>query len=201
MRFSRTGTVLAGAAIIGTLSGGVGAFAASQITSSDIKNHTIQIRDIKQGGLGYRNLSDYAKNKIESKSTVSLEQQQSEFTPIAKIGGRFADNATPVDSFTLHPGTYKITSNGFFHSLEANSGKTRLQLAVRDADGNDLGTCFTGAASPLADREATCSTTRVVTVDKDTQVDVKAFGYQDDQGSSDSGKFGVVSNVDLEKVS
>lgn len=201
MRFSRTTTVLAGAAIIGTLSGGVGAFAASQITSQDIKNDTILSRDVHNGTLQYRDLNSQTHDKIDSKSSVALNQHQSQPTPITTIGGRFSDGATPVDSFTLPAGTYQITGNGFFGSTEANSGKTRLQLALRDAAGDDLGTCFTGAASPLANREATCSTTRVVTLSQDTLVTVKAFGYQDDQGGTDSGKFAVQSTVDVLKLS
>jgi len=60
---------------------------------------------------------------------------------------------------------------------------------VRGPGGQDYGTCFTGLASVLAQREATCSTTRVVTVTQPTVITVYVFGYADDQGEADNGKF------------
>jgi hypothetical protein len=129
---------------------------------------------------------------------------------IENIGGsfgKFSDHsvrATEVDSFVLPAGTHQLTSNGFFHSTEKTSGLTRLQLALRVDDGTawgeDFGTCFTDAASPLADREATCSTTRVVSVADDTLVKVYAFGYDDNQGSTDSGKFTASAYTSAVKV-
>ncbi len=126
------------------------------------------------------------------------------FVTVADIGGRFNDpnegqGATVADTFDLPAGTHQITTDGFFTSTAANSGKTRLQVAVR-AGGQDLGTCFTGAASPLKDREATCSTTRVITVSEDTPVTVYVFGYQDDQGGSDSGKFAAYTTTSAIQV-
>ena len=74
-----------------------------------------------------------------------------------------------------------------------------MQLALRVDDGTDwgvdYGTCFTGAVSALADREASCSTTRVVEVDEPTEVLVFGFGYQDDLGSADSGKVDATAHV------
>ena len=52
----------------------------------------------------------------------------------------------------------------------------------------------------LAGREATCSTTRVVTVTDATEVKVYAFGYADDQGSADGGKFDAASIVSILKL-
>jgi hypothetical protein len=92
MRFSRTTTVLAAAAILATT--GAGAYAAGQITTSDIKNHTIQIRDIKLGGLGYRNLSDYAKDKIEGpKPLMGYEVRSYDYTQVS--GGGIATMSCP----------------------------------------------------------------------------------------------------------
>lgn len=107
------------------------------------------------------------------------------------IGGTFSTRATQIGTLTLSAGEYVITGNAFFGSLTAVSGKTRLQLALRTAAGEDLGTCFTGATSTLPNREITCSTTRVVELASETEVEIFAFGYADDQGSADSGKFGV----------
>lgn len=60
---------------------------------------------------------------------------------------------------------------------------------MRGPAGQDFGTCFTGLASKLTNREATCSMTRVVTVTQATTVTVYVFGYADDQGELDNGKF------------
>lgn len=130
--------------------------------------------------------------------------QTSEATPVANIGGTFGKftatvRATQLDSLTLPAGTYQLTGDGFFHSTAAVTGLTRLQLALRINDGTDwgvdVGTCFTDSTSPLADRETTCQTTRVVELDAPTQILVYAFGYADNQGSADSGKFTAVAHV------
>lgn len=123
---------------------------------------------------------------------------------VANIGGSFTTRATQLGTFELQPGTYLLSSDGFFISNAATSGMTRMQLAIRGVDGTewgaDLGTCFTGLASPLADREVTCNTTRTVVVEETLTVNVMAFGYADDQGSADSGKFDVTANVSAVKV-
>lgn len=116
-------------------------------------------------------------------------------TLINQIGGTFSTRATELGTLTLPAGTYVLTGNAFFGSQVAVSGKTRLQLALRTVAGEDVGTCFTGATSQLANRETTCSTTRVVEFASTTVVRVLGFGYADDQGSADGGKFGVVSYV------
>lgn len=125
-------------------------------------------------------------------------------TTVTDIGGSFATRATQVGSFELQPGTYLVSTDGFFITTEATSAQTRMQVAVRGVDGStwgsDLGTCFTGTISALANREATCNTTRTVVVEAPTTVNVKAFGYADDQGSADSGKVDVLMNVSAVKI-
>jgi hypothetical protein len=129
---------------------------------------------------------------------------------VTNIGGTFGTftvgpvRATLLDTVTLPAGNYVLTANGFFHSTVAVSGLTRMQLALRIDDGTDwgvdVGTCFTDATSPLADREATCSTSRVVELAAPADVLVYAFGYADNQGSADSGKFAASSYVNAVKV-
>lgn len=130
-------------------------------------------------------------------------------TTVANIGGTFGKftatvRATELDSFTLPAGTYQLSADGFFHSTAAVSGLTRLQLALRIDDGTDwgvdVGTCFTDSTSPLADREASCQTTRVIELAAPTEILVYAFGYADNQGSADSGKFQAVSHVSAIRV-
>jgi hypothetical protein len=218
-RLALIGIVVVALFAIGTS----GATAAHLIGSRDIKDGTIKSRDIKDGTIKTRDLN--AATIAALKGQPAAAQAPAPQAPLGaklgadstsgvvvvdNIGGSFGKftgtvRATKVDEVTLAGGTYQLTADGFFHSTEATSGLTRLQLAVRVDDGTDwgqdFGTCFTGAASPLADREATCSTTRVVTVHGPTTVQVFAFGYADDQGSADSGKFVAQSHLSAIKVS
>jgi hypothetical protein len=78
---SRTGAVVAGAAVLATLSGVAGAAAAGLITSADIKDETIRQRDIRTGGVGSsevangslkaRDLSSAARSKIKLSAVPS----------------------------------------------------------------------------------------------------------------------------------
>jgi hypothetical protein len=123
---------------------------------------------------------------------------------VASIGGSFADRATELGTFDLQAGTYLISSDGFFITNQATSGETRMQLAIRGVDGSkwgqDYGTCFTGLISQLQGREATCNTTRTITVESPMTVEVYGFGYADDQGSADSGKVDVAASTSVVKV-
>ena len=51
-------------ALVGILAGGGGAYAATQITSSQIKDGTIQAKDIKSGTITTTNLSAAAKKAM-----------------------------------------------------------------------------------------------------------------------------------------
>ncbi len=166
-----------------------GAVAAHLIGSKDIKNNSIKSHDIKDNTIKSHDIKDgtIKTGDLNAATIAALKQQASgapvqtplgaqlaanstsPVTTIAQIGGSFGKftgtvNATKLDEVTLPAGTYQLSADGFFHSTAATSGLTRLQLAIRVDDGTDwgqdFGTCFTGAASALADREATCSTTR-----------------------------------------
>ncbi|HEX7717442.1 MAG TPA: hypothetical protein VF416_09155 [Marmoricola sp.] len=203
-RFALIAVVVVALFAIGT----TGATAAHLIKSKDIKDNSIKSKDIKDGTIQTSDLNAATIAGLKQQAAGAPVQtplgaqlaanSTSDPTAIADIGGSFGKftatvRATKLDQVTLPAGTYQLTADGFFHSTEATSGKTRLQLALRVDDGSDwgkdFGTCFTGAASALADREVSCSSTRVVTVDAPTTVQVFAFGYADDQGSADSGKF------------
>lgn len=227
---SRSVAVLAGAAVLVGASS-FGAVAGGLITSRDIKDDTVRSVDVTDNTLRLADINDRAEAALAGKdgkdgvdgtdgvdgvdgapgkdgkdgTQVTLTSEQGHGN-VANIGGRFAERANRIDEFTLEPGTYQLSSDGFFASNAATSGQTRLQLALRTAPaegeqwGRDLGTCFTGTASALAGREATCSTTRVATITEATVVTVYAFGYADDQGSADSGKFDAFSSVSILKL-
>jgi hypothetical protein len=127
---------------------------------------------------------------------VKVYAESTDEKMVTTVGGTFGQfpspRATKLGEITLPAGSYALTSEGFFTNTDATSGKTRMQLAVRiptaSGWGEDFGTCFTGAISPLNNRESHCSATRPMTLGQETTLEVYAFGYADDQGSADSGK-------------
>ncbi|MEZ5094637.1 hypothetical protein [Nocardioides sp.] len=211
----KIGLALAAAVALVAVSAG-GAVADRLINSSDVENNSLRAVDLAPnsvkkselapGTVGWSKINGPTKDRLKhadvlGSSAVALTTTT---TPIVNIGGSFASRSTELGSFTLEPGTYLVSSDGFFISTEATSGGTRMQLAIRGVDGStwgaDFGTCFTGLISTLKDREATCNTTRTVTVDAEMTVKVIGFGYADDQGSADSGKLTGTAFVSAVKV-
>lgn len=212
---SRTVAVAAGAAVLVGI-GGVGAANAAgvhlawgsvgshqirnnSVRSVDIHNGTIGGWDVHNGAIGMRDLNGYTQRQIKD-NAPTLVSTTTDAVPVAHIGGKFADNATKIGSLDLQPGTYMVNAEGFFESTAATSGKSQMELALRDDAGNAYGTCFTGETSPLKGRDASCASTQAVTVDAPTTVDVYAFGYQDDQSATDSGSWVAVANVNALQV-
>ena len=58
-------------ALVGILAGGGGAYAATQITSAQIKDGTIQAKDIKRGTISTTNLSAAAKKAMTGPAGAS----------------------------------------------------------------------------------------------------------------------------------
>lgn len=178
------------------------AAAAGLVGHAGIRDGAVHGDTIRDGAVHKRDLSAGVAKAL----ALGASTEGRTFGPatVAKVGGPFKDNATHAGTFALQPGTYLLAADGFFHTTEATSGQTRMQVAVRGEDGtvwgSDLGTCFTGAISPTADRESTCSTVRTVTVGEPTTVDVMVFGYADDQGSADSGKVDAAVSVSAVRV-
>lgn len=118
------------------------------------------------------------------------------FDPIvvAKIGGKFADNATLVGKVTIPKGKVKIDLDGFWITNAAGPEGTRPQLALR-APSLDGGTIFPGEASPAANREITGHDTTTLTLADDTEFNLYAFGYNDDTSGNGAGRLSVVASV------
>ncbi|TDW23730.1 hypothetical protein [Kribbella kalugense] len=119
---------------------------------------------------------------------------------IAKIGGSFKTNKTPVGSFTLQPGTWLVNTTAFFARTTAGAPGTRPELALRvgasdTAFGEDYGTILGAEISPAKDRELSGSTVKVVKVAKATTVEVFAFGYNDDAGAAGGGEITASASV------
>lgn len=210
---SRVVAVAAGASVLAVMAGGVG-YAAGQIDSSDIKNHSIRGVDVKQKTLNARHISNNTLKRFQGKrgpagadgqDGAALADSFSNFgnaTVIQNLGGPFGSNATEVGTLELEAGQYLINGSAIFDTLAGNSERTEathLQLAIRgpESTGNqwgDFGTCFTGAF-PQGDREASCSTTRLMTLEEDEELTIYAFGYNEDQSSTGSGQFNVQVDV------
>lgn len=109
-------------------------------------------------------------------------------TTVADMGGSWgtfaAPRATLIDTVSLEAGEYLLNAEGIMTTLGADADGFFGQIAVRSVDnttwGKDLGTCFTADFGTQANREASCSTTRVVEFAEQTEVKVFAFGYQRD---------------------
>jgi hypothetical protein len=175
----------------------------NSLTGWDILNNDLTGVDVKDGSITTKDLSDATEatlkgntgeNGAPGKDGVIDPVYETSNVNVVKIGGKFADNATIADQFTLSAGKYMISTDALFRSNATTSGNADLQLAVRAADGTvwgqDLGTAFTGDSPVQANREVSVHTTRVVTIPADTTVTVYVFGYDaSGEGSADSGLF------------
>lgn len=170
---------------------GTSEIAYQGVSGFDIKNNDVTGVDIKDQSIGLKELHPSTVSALED----AVVPQFGKFTAnVANVGGSFSERATTAGEFTLKSGKYIITTDALFRSNAATSGNTTLQVAVRGKDGSewgsDLGTGFTGSSPSQANREVSTSTTRVVSVDVDTVVEVKVFGYENNgTGSADSGLF------------
>lgn len=142
---------------------------------------------------------------------ISYVSNTETVTDIGGTFGKFGDDvrATELGTFNLDPGTHVISADGFFNNNEElNYDGTRMQLALRvdDVDDNatgwglDYGTCFTGAISVVDDRDATCNTTRAVTLTESETVTVLAFGYNDDESNKNSGSVSATAFISAVSV-
>lgn len=117
---SRTGTVIVGAAVLVTLGGVGGAWAGAQITSRDIKDGTIQKRDIGKGAvgshevlngtLGMRDLNLFTRAKIRQpgpqgeQGPMGLQGPQGEKGETGATGATGAAGATGPQGPKGEPG-------------------------------------------------------------------------------------------------
>ncbi|MGH3333029.1 MAG: hypothetical protein ACRDPJ_17160 [Nocardioidaceae bacterium] len=96
MVHSRTGAVLVGATVLVTLGGVGGAVAATQITSRDIKDQTIQKRDIgtgavgsdevRNGTLGLLDFNSYTQGLMSQPGPQGEQGEQGEMGPMGPQG-------------------------------------------------------------------------------------------------------------------
>ena len=131
--------------------------------------------------------NEYAK-KSELPAPIDPAFSAGSETTVADLGGSWgtfaAPRATLIDTVSLAAGEYMLSTEGIMTTLGSDADGFFGQIAVRSANGEtwgaDLGTCFTADFGTQANREASCSTTRVVEFAEQTEVKVFAFGYQRD---------------------
>lgn len=124
------------------------AVAATVITSSNIKNGTIQNADIKDGTILSKKLSKGSQRLLKSKSG-SAASASTAFEMVRKTG---PENQPPgqllrVASMTIPAGAYVITANTV---ITAFTGKTDIAEALLNANASVGGTCVLDAAGVTA---------------------------------------------------
>ncbi len=186
---------------------GVDIVRKGSIGSWHIKDDTVRAKDLKpnlrqkvaNGNKALRKIEQNQADWSEQNEIVPIYSESTKDQIITQTGGSWgtleAPNATQLDAVTLPAGRYVLTTEGFFTEAggDGNPDPAQMQVAVRMADGTkwgvDLGTCFTTTGTAPG-RDYTCSTTRVVTLESETEVLVFGFGYNvEDQSGSNSGEF------------
>lgn len=118
---------------------------------------------------------------------------------ITNIGGAFTSRRTNFGTFTLSPGTYLLNFTGYFDRVDnAQASSPQMMIALRSANGGEMGTVLTGNFPATGDREMTGSGSTVVTITEQTPVSVYVFGYNNDGSSAGSGNYAA--NVQVSAV-
>lgn len=219
--------VAASVLALGTLTTG-GAVAADKIGPKDIRSNAVRSGHLKDGTVKKRDLADGVQRQLEKSGKQGATGKTGPAGPrgekgekgdpasdvkggfagkiedaalIENIGGKFAERKTQVGkSMTLEPGTYLI--NGYAGFDRINDGEDTspvLQLAIRSESGQEMGTAFTGEF-PSGNIEQSTSVTRVVTLDKTTDVNAYVFGYNADGSSRGSGNYAAGVSVTAVRV-
>lgn len=130
---------------------GGSAYAASQITSKEIKNGTIQGVDIKKGTILSSNLSS-GLQKVVSKnggsSVTASSTGRTAYEAVRKAGPENvpANTIVTVATLTVPAGAYAITANTV---MTAFTGTTNPLEALFGSNGSLTGTCTLDAAGVM----------------------------------------------------
>lgn len=214
MKSKRSILLAIAALIVLALVGAGSATAGSLITSKQIKDGTIQKRDLTpqareafsaegkpgvQGEQGEQGLQGEPGN--DGQDGTSEVWHTHGLGMVGGIGGSFVERSSQIGTVWLpEAGTYMINSDVFFNGVRGTDGPrpegTTLMLGIRDDATSkvDYGTCFT-PVFPDGDREATCSTVRRVKVTERTRLTVHVFGYNADRSSTGSDNYEAFINV------
>jgi hypothetical protein len=130
---------------------GGSAYAATQISSKEIRNGTIQNVDIKKGTIQSNRLSSGLQNVLKKGSSLggsSVSGSSSGAVATEAIRKSGPENQPPgqlitVASMTIPPGAYVITANTV---MTAFTGTTNILEALFGSNGSRGGTCTLEAA-------------------------------------------------------
>lgn len=124
------------------------AVAATIITSSQIRNGTIQNVDIKNGTIGLGKLSKGTQNLINAKKSAAAPTGRVAYEAIRKAGpeGVPANVITTVATLTVPAGAYSVQANMI---MTAFAGETNPLQALLGANGSLGGTCTLDAGGPV----------------------------------------------------
>jgi hypothetical protein len=125
---------------------GGSAYAATQITSKEIRNGTIQNVDIKSGTIQSTRLSSGVQKILKKKGASSAAAAGTVATEAIRKSG--PENQPPgglvtIASMTIPPGAYVITANTV---MTAFTGTTNILEALFGSNGSRGGTCTLDAA-------------------------------------------------------
>jgi hypothetical protein len=125
---------------------GGSAYAATQITSKDIRNGTIQNVDVKPGTIQSTRLSSGVQKILKKKGASSAATAGTVSTEAIRKSG--PENQPPgglvtIASMTIPPGAYVITANTV---MTAFTGTTNILAALFGSNGSRGGTCTLDAA-------------------------------------------------------
>jgi hypothetical protein len=125
---------------------GGSAYAATQITSKEIRNGTIQNVDIKSGTIQSTRLSSGVQKILKKKGAGSAAAAGMVSTEAIRKSG--PENQPPgglvtIASMTIPPGAYVITANTV---MTAFTGTTNILEALFGSNGSRGGTCTLDAA-------------------------------------------------------
>lgn len=176
------------------------------IKSKDIKDGKVKSPDIKDGGIKPHDLHPAVRDNINQPGTRGVQVATLEApVTITDIGGPINDNNTDTGvSLTLPAGEYLVTVDGAFMSGAAASDpdvEIHPQLSLwldHDGDGGFMWQNGEGDISPnalmptAADRHISVSGSTVVSLAKETDIGLLAFGYAEDQSSKRSGEIDVI---------
>lgn len=132
----RTGVSIA---LVGILAGGGGAYAASQITSAQIKDGTIQGKDIKRGTITAANLSSSAKKRLTGPAGPKGDKGDpgaAEINPVEVVDvveNNANDNSWVAAAVATCPDGQIALSGGYEHGV-TSLGEVFANLRIDDFD-------------------------------------------------------------------
>jgi hypothetical protein len=185
----------------------------NSLTGQDIKNGSLGMKDLndfttakinKRGPQGPKGDQGEQGEQGPAGDLGLVHDELAAPVAIEKIGGPINDNATKLGTgVTLAAGTYLVTVDGAFMSDAPAADPAvnvwpQLSLWIDKNDDGAFRWQEEGSISPNAlmpaikDRHISTSGSTVITLDKETDVNLLAFGYAADQGSARSGEIDVV---------